>query len=184
MESWYGHCPFRAAANSLSNYRYNASESLQGMYEPKGQVGSKKVMMRSNAPLYPLETKTDALADRLADMSLIIKKNPSRDEAAVFRPVHVRTCTYCKLPGHGANRCDANSHRDTKCPPCETFGRSATSYWAINSPRMGGRSSYAPKKTQADDAVPGTVGRSAEYQVSDVTHDERPTDEKLVALGK
>ena len=44
------------------------------MYEPGGQVGSKKVMMRSNAPSSPLETTVDALKNQLADLSLMIKK--------------------------------------------------------------------------------------------------------------
>ena len=110
MDFWSGRCAFQAAANPLNNTRYNALESWQGMYEPRGQVGSKKVMMRSNAPMSPLERKVDALTNRLADLSLLIKKNQSRDEATAFRPFHNRTCSYCKRPGHGANRCDANSH--------------------------------------------------------------------------
>ena len=37
--------------------------------------------MLSNAPSSALETKVDALTNRLADLSLMIKKNQSRDEA-------------------------------------------------------------------------------------------------------
>ena len=91
------------------------------MYEQRGQVGSKKVMAWSNAPMSPLETKFDALLDRLADLSLMINNNQSRDETTEFRPVHDLTGSYCKPPGHGANRCDVNPHRDTKCPCYGTF---------------------------------------------------------------
>ena len=63
MDLWYGRCAFKAAATSLSNSRYNALEPSQGMYEPKGQAGSKKVIMRSNARSSPFETKVDALTD-------------------------------------------------------------------------------------------------------------------------
>ena len=184
MDFWSGRCAFQAAANSLSNSRYNASESAQSMYEPRGQVGSKKVVMRSKAPLSPLETKVGALSDRLAYISLMIKKNQSRDEATAFRPVHDRTCSYCKRPGHGANRCDANPHRDTKCRRCGTFGHSETSCWARVGPQRGSSSAYSPKKTQADAAVSRTPAGSAGNQVSVVTHDELPADEKLVASVK
>ena len=75
MDFWSGRCVFQAAANSLSNSRYNALESSHGVYELRGQVGSKKIMMGSNAPSSPLETKVDALTNQLADLSLLIKKN-------------------------------------------------------------------------------------------------------------
>ena len=137
MDFWSGRCAFQAAVNFLSNSRYNALESSHGVYEPRGQVGSKKVMMRSNAPSSPLETKVDALKNQLADLSLMIKKNQSRDEATAFRPIHERTCSYCKRLGHDANRCDANLHRDTKCPRCGKFGHSETSCWARVGPQKG-----------------------------------------------
>ena len=63
MDFWYGRCAFQAAANSFSNSRYNVLESSHGVYEPRGQARSKKVMMRSSAPFSPLETKVDALTD-------------------------------------------------------------------------------------------------------------------------
>ena len=66
MDFWPGRCAFQAAANSMSNSRYNALESSRGVHEPRGQVGSKKVMMRSSAPLSPLEAKVDAITDRLS----------------------------------------------------------------------------------------------------------------------
>ena len=154
------------------------------MYEPRVQVGSNKVMMRSNAPLSPLETKIDAFTNQLADLSLMIKKNQSRDEATAFRSVHDRTCSYCKRPGHGANRCDTNPHRDTKCPRCGTCGHSETSCWArVGTPR-GGSSAYSRKKNQADSAVSGNPTGSAGNQVSVVTHEALPADEELVAWVK
>ena len=149
------------------------------MYEPRGQVGSEKVMMRS-----PLETKVDALTDRLADLSLMIKKNQSRNEATTFRPVHDRTCSYCKRPGHGANRCDANPHRDTKCPRCEKFGHSETRCWARVGPQRGGSSAYSLKKNRADAAESGNPTGSAGNQVGVVRHDELSADEALVASVK
>ena len=45
LNFWSGRCAFQAAANSLSNSRYKTSESSQSLYDPRGQVGSKKVMM-------------------------------------------------------------------------------------------------------------------------------------------
>ena len=42
MDFWSGRCAFQAAANSLSNSRYNVLESSHGVYEPRGQLGSKK----------------------------------------------------------------------------------------------------------------------------------------------
>ena len=60
MDFWSSRRAFQAAANALSNSRYNASESSQGMYEPRCQIGSRRVMMRSNTPLSPLDTKADA----------------------------------------------------------------------------------------------------------------------------
>ena len=184
MDFWSGRCAFQAAANSLINSRYNTSESSQSLYDSRGQVGSKKVMMRSNAPASLLETKVDALKNQLAERSLTIKQNQSTDEATAFRPVHKRTCSYCKHPGHGANRCDANLHRDTKCRRCGKFGHSETSCWVRIGPQRGVVNVYSPKKTQADAAVPETVGGSAGNHVSAVTHDERPAEEELVASVK
>ena len=184
MDFWSSRCAFQAAANFLSNSRYNALESSHGVYEPRGQVGLKIVMMRSSAPLSLLEAKFDALTDLLADLSLMLRKNQSRDVSTAFRPVHDRTCSYCKRPSHGANRCDANPHRDTKCPRCGPFGPSETSFWAIVGLQRGGSSVYALKKTQARDAGPGKTTGSAGIQVSVVTHDELPANEKLVAAVK
>ena len=141
-------------------------------------------MMQSSAPSSPLETKVDALTNQLADLSLMMKKNQSRDEATAFRPVHEHTCSYCRHPGHGANRCDANPHRDTKCPPCGTFGHSETSCWAGVGPQRGGSSAYAPKTTRAGVAGSGNPTVSTGNQLSVVTHDELPVDEKLVASVK
>ena len=184
MDFWSGHCAFQAAAKSLSNSRYKWLESWQGMYEPRGQVGLKNVMMRSNAHLSPLETKVDALTDRLADFSLMMRKNQSRDEATTFRPVHDRTCSYCKRPGHGANRCDANPHKDTKFPPCRNFDHLETSCSARIGPQKVGISAYSPKKNQTNAAVSENPTGSAGNQVSVVTHDEHRADGELAASVK
>ena len=184
MDFWSGCCAVQAAANSWSNSLYNELESSQGMYEPRGQVGLKKVMMRSNAPLYLLETNVDALTNHLADLSLMIKQHQSMDEATAFRPVHDHTCSYCKRPGHGANRCDANPHRDTKCLRCGKFGHSETSCWARVGPQREGSSAYSPMKIQAGAAALEKAAGSTGNQVSVVMHDELPADEKLVASVK
>ena len=184
IDFWSGHCAFQAAANSLSNSRYNALESSQGMYESRGPVGSKKIMMRSNAPFSPLETKVDALTNQWDDLSLMNKKNHSRDEATAIRSLHDRTYSYCKRPGHWANRCGADPHKDTKCPRCRTFGHLETRCWARVGPQGGGSSAYAPKMTQAGAAVSGNPTGSAGNQVSVVTHDELPADEELAASVK
>lgn len=83
--------------------------------------------MHLKIPPAPLDTKIDALADRLADVSFIIKKRQSRDELVASRPVYDSTCSYFKSPSHGANRCDSNPHRDMKCPRGEKVGHSETS---------------------------------------------------------
>ena len=184
MDFSSGLCAFQAAANSLSNSRYNALDSWQGMYKARGQVRSKKIMIRSNAPMSPLERKVDALTNHLADLSLMIKKNQSRDETTAFHPLHDRTCSYYKRPGHGANRCDANPHRDTKCPRCGTFGHSETSCWDRVGPQRGGTSAYSPKKIQAGAAASEKSAGSTGNQVSVVTHDELYADGKLVASVK
>ena len=141
-------------------------------------------MMRSNAPLSPLQTKVDALADRMADLSLLMKRDQSEDEATALGPVHNRIGSYFKCPGHGANCYHDNLHRDTKCPRCGTFRHSEISCWARIGPQRGCSSSYSPKKIQADADVSEKPAGSEGNHVSVLTHDERPADGMLVASFK
>ena len=104
--------------------------------------------------------------------------------AEAFLPGHNRTCSYCKRPGHGANRCDANPHRNTKCPRCRTFGHSETSCWAIVGPQRRGSVAFSPRNIEAGAAVSGNPTGSSGNLVSVVTHDELPADQELVASVK
>ena len=45
MSFWFSHCAFQAAAGSLRNSSYHASENAQGMYEPRSKVESKTVIV-------------------------------------------------------------------------------------------------------------------------------------------
>lgn len=60
---------------------------------------------------------------------MIINKTQKWDEKVVTYVYLDRTCSYCKNPGHGANRCTENPNRDTRCQRCDNMGLSEDTCW-------------------------------------------------------
>ena len=85
-------------------------------------------------PLSPdqaMESKVDELADQLKDLTLITK-GMRKAEKTVEVKQDDRVCSYCRKPGHAANRCESNPHRNKRCINCNKIGHSAATCWSAN----------------------------------------------------
>ena len=76
-----------------------------------------------------MESKVDELADQLKDLTLIIKGMRKAEKTVEFKQDD-RVCSYCRKPGHTANQCESNPHRNTRCSNCNKFGHSAATCWS------------------------------------------------------
>lgn len=61
-----------------------------------------------------VESLADQLDYQLAELAHIIKKNQAGPSQGHNQTHGDRVCFFCKKPGHAANNCSENSHRDTK----------------------------------------------------------------------
>ena len=76
-----------------------------------------------------MASKVDELADQLKDLTLLIK-GMRKPEKTVEIKQDDRVCSYCRKPGHTANRCESNPHRNTRCSNCNKIGHSAATCWS------------------------------------------------------
>ena len=76
-----------------------------------------------------MESKVDELVDQLKDLTLRIK-DMRKPEKTVEIKQDDRVCSYCRKPGHTANCCESNPHRNTRCSNCSKIGHSAATCWS------------------------------------------------------
>eukprot|EP00737_Agarophyton_chilense_P002013 gb/GEZJ01002278.1/.p1 GENE.gb/GEZJ01002278.1/~~gb/GEZJ01002278.1/.p1 ORF type:complete len:592 (+),score=68.54 gb/GEZJ01002278.1/:824-2599(+) len=94
------------------------------------QVTTRKILRHTNAPFgtaQQLERKLDQLAGQFEELTILVKKTfegPSGSSDKYW------TCSYCDKPGHGANRCPSNPHRNTRCRRCGMFGHQEETCWS------------------------------------------------------
>lgn len=70
-----------------------------------------------------LDNRLDMLTSQLENLTLTIKKT----QAEAYRPPDI--CAYCKKPGHYANTCEVNPHRNTRCQKCGRVGHHESTCW-------------------------------------------------------
>ena len=58
-----------------------------------------------------LEAKVDALANQVAELSLIVTESQTQEGRNTTRQYY-----YSQKLGHGAGPCESNPHRNTRCP--------------------------------------------------------------------
>ena len=116
-----------------------------------------------------IERKVDVLAEQLAEQSLLMKKNQKMEHSD-----HVRTCPFCKEPGHGASRCRSNPHRDTRCPNCGKLGHGKETCWA----------KYRTGATRAGAANPTSAPSHGDSGNARVTYIHETNDGKVVAVNR
>ena len=111
----------------------------------------------------------DALANQMAELSLIVKKSQTQEGRNT-----TRQCSYCEKSGHGAGRCESNPHRNTRCPRCQKWGHSEATCWIKIKPEQARKVTIAEARTEsgveqklASSGHP--VGNSAGNQVSILT---------------
>ena len=76
------------------------------------------VAVRPDARVKNVETKIDTLTEKMAELSLIVKKTSEKLEkasASKNSDEKVKLCSYCKGPNCFASICPKNPHRDTIC---------------------------------------------------------------------
>lgn len=77
-----------------------------------------------------MESKEDALTNRLADFTLLMKQKT--DITAVKDKD--RTCSFCNDPGNSANRCEKNPLLQDKCERCIKLGHAMEGFWSRPKP--------------------------------------------------
>lgn len=137
-------------------------------------------MVQSKVSPSALEMKVDALAGQLAELSFITKKTQTRIDELVFG----RTCSYCKRPGHDANLCNANRHRETQCQRCGKLGHSEKHFWARIGPGWANEISLQTQRTQTDAVMSTRPTHGGGNEMSVVDHENVPADKELVASVK
>lgn len=102
-----------------------AFHSAQEDVQSRGAIPTRILARPERGASTQLESKVDALTDRFAERALLVKKdqNVGQFEAG-------RICSFCKEPGHGANRCSSNPNRDKRCTTCGKIGHSETTCWS------------------------------------------------------
>lgn len=95
---------------------------------------AKKLLVRPEERVAHVEQKIDSLADKMAELTLLVcKKGPSQEEKeGIF--------TYRRKTGHAANRCPDCLHRATRC----------TSYQKMRHDYKGGDGVPAEEKTSGE----------------------------------
>ena len=81
------------------------------------------------SPDQAMESKVDELADQLKDLTLMVK-GMRKAEKTVEVKQDDRVCSYCRKPGHTANRCESNPHRNIRRSSCNKIGHSAATSWS------------------------------------------------------
>ena len=131
----------------------------------------KRILQRPERRQEPdkIERKVDVLAEQLAELSLLMKKNQTIEQSE-----HVRTCSFCKEPGHGASRCRSNPHRDSRCPNCGKLGYGKETCWA----------KYRTGAPRAGAANLTSVPSNRDSVDAQVTYMDETNDGEVVAVTK
>ena len=136
-----------------------AFHSAQVDVQFRGVIPTRILARPERAASTQLESKVDALTDWFAELALLVKKNQN-----VVQSEPGRICSFCKEPGHGANRCSSNPNRDRRCPICGKIGHSETTCWSKG--RTGtGRGSNAEARSESNAGgrtAAGAAGRPEE----------------------
>lgn len=176
------------AFHSVTKYDGMSSTEILDVQQEK----DKRLLVRPDARVKNMEVKIDTLADQLADLTLLMKKGQASSSTQVNAD---RLCSYCNKPGHGANRCTENPHRDTKCPNCGKMGHSQATCW---SKRRSQEKKKEPKdqgesrvsflgQDDGSDASSGERSaeeREGEHGVNVIMEAENPEDDCLMALKR
>lgn len=117
-------------ARRLFNHQVHPTPDLT-----QGDVfGSKRVLNRPDARGAEIESKVDALAASMADLTLFVRKKTEAAQAsqapAPKKDDKPRICSFCKEEGHAANRCNKNPHRDSICERCGKMGHATATCWS------------------------------------------------------
>ena len=150
-----------------------AATGSEGSPESKGSfVAPMKILTRPDARAgteQQLEAKVDALANQMAELSLIVKKSQTQEGRNT-----TRQCSYCQKSGHGAGRCESNPHRNTRSPRCQKWSHFEATCRIKIKPEQTRKVTIAEARTEfgveqklASSGHP--VGNSAGNQVSIVT---------------
>ena len=185
---WNGRMAFHSSA-VYAGVGEGARKPLTSSWSQNlGMVPAKKVMLRPDERVANVENKVDALADQLSQLSLIIKKQAT--QSLVEGASSSKTCSFCKRPGHGANRCDLNPPRDTICSRCRKQGHSESTCWAKNKPDATRKAGSGDRRNEdaADQdrnhGPPSPEGPSQGHGQVTVVTEPDPTEEDVVATTK
>ena len=120
----------------------------------------------------------DKLAEQLAELSLIVRKQTgasSSDRRETPRP-----CSFCQKPGHGANSCPENPHRDTRCSKCGRLGHSVATCYSRQkgtekqrSPSTGRDDSSRSNQVTVVTATPDVVGTTKRTMTGEAVPKQR-----------
>ena len=131
----------------------------------------KRVLQRLERRQEPdkIERKVGVLAEQLAELSLLMKNNQTIEQSE-----HVRTCSFCKEPGHGASCCRSNPHRDSRCPNCGKLGHGKETCWA----------KYRKGAPRAGAANPTSAPSNGDSGNAQVMYIDETNDGEVVAVTK
>lgn len=154
-----------------------SSHFTHGAGAPSTQTAkAPQLLVRPDARVRNVEHKIDPLADQLADLTLIVKKTQTGNENAVKYGDRDRPCSYCKKPGHGANRCTENPNRDKRCQRCDKMGHTEETCWARR------KTEEKPRKKEGKVNVTLEGDRRRGYASSPASSDEESNNNEQVAL--
>lgn len=83
-----------------------------------------KLLVRPDARVQNMEAKIRDIADQLSNLTLILKKSHAKrpDDRVPQGSEGIngfeKGCSYCKMPGHGVNKCPENPNRERRCTNC------------------------------------------------------------------
>ena len=143
--------------------------------------GSKRVLNRPDAQTSKVESKVDKLAEQLAELSLIVRKqtgSSSSDRRETPRP-----CSFCPKPGHGANSYPENPHRDTRCSKCVRLGHSVATCYSCQkgtdkkrSPSTGRDDTSRANQVTVVTATPDVVGTTKRTMTGEAVPKQRQAE--------
>ena len=183
---WVGLQAFQSSAVYAS---YAAGGLSTDWFRDMGIVPAKKVLLPSNARSANVESKVDALADQLSQLSLLIKKQTTQPGGPPGE--RTRLCSFCKKEGHAANRCPSNPHLDSMCARCGKKDHAKATCWARVTPDTNRKVGFRGVRSESDTEMklsPPTaqngVSNDTGGQVTLVTETIATSPDELVATAK
>lgn len=117
LDFWFGYREFEVANSLAPHIKFEIPQQPQRPYNIPDAKTLETVLVCQDSCCSQLESNGDALVNLLADLFLVIKKFLTNSHGYGVSYPCSRTCSYCKKPGHEANRGFTKSHRETRWTP-------------------------------------------------------------------